>query len=74
MRQVMFFFVCLVFETGFLFSLYRPGCPGTHFVDQADLKLRNLLGLRACSTTPSASDVLKNAYLKAFRLGQWWHL
>jgi hypothetical protein len=22
-------------------SLYSPGCPGTHFVDQADLKLRN---------------------------------
>jgi hypothetical protein len=23
-------------------SLYSPGCPGTHFVDQAGLKLRNL--------------------------------
>jgi hypothetical protein len=22
-------------------SLHSPGCPGTHFVDQADLKLRN---------------------------------
>jgi hypothetical protein len=22
-------------------SLYSPGCPGTHFVDQAGLKLRN---------------------------------
>jgi hypothetical protein len=22
-------------------SLYDPGCPGTHFVDQAGLKLRN---------------------------------
>jgi hypothetical protein len=40
-------------------SLYSPGCPGTHFVDQADLKLRNLpasasrvLGLKACATTP----------------------
>jgi hypothetical protein len=22
-------------------SLYSPGCPGTHFVDQAGLELRN---------------------------------
>jgi hypothetical protein len=41
-------------------SLYSPGCPGTHFVDQAGLELRNLpasasrvLGLKACTTTPS---------------------
>jgi hypothetical protein len=40
-------------------SLYSPGCPGTHFVEQAGLKLRNLsasasqvLGLKACTTTP----------------------
>jgi hypothetical protein len=39
-------------------SLYSPGYPGTHFVDQAGLKLRNLpasasqvLGLKACATT-----------------------
>jgi hypothetical protein len=31
-------------------SLYSPGCPGTHFVDQAGLELRNLLA--------SASQVL----------------
>jgi hypothetical protein len=38
--------------------LYSPGCPGTHFVDQVGLKLRNLpasasqgLGLKACTTT-----------------------
>jgi hypothetical protein len=39
--------------------LYNPaGCPGTHFVDQAGLELRNLpasasqvLGLKACATT-----------------------
>jgi hypothetical protein len=50
-------FVCfLFFETGFLCS---PDCPGTHFVDQAGLELRNLpasasrmLGLKACTTTP----------------------
>ena len=56
-----FFFVCLFL---FLFfrdrvSLCSPGYPGTHFVDQAGLKLRNLpasasrvLGLKACATTP----------------------
>jgi hypothetical protein len=39
-------------------SLCSPGCPGTHFVDQASLELRNLpasasqlLGLKACATT-----------------------
>ena len=31
--------LCLFSETGFLYS---PGCPGTQFVDQADLELRNL--------------------------------
>jgi hypothetical protein len=39
-------------------SLYSPGCPGTHFVDQAGHELRNLsvsasqvLGLKECATT-----------------------
>jgi hypothetical protein len=39
-------------------SLYNPGCPGTHFVDQAGLELRNppasasrVLGLKTCATT-----------------------
>jgi hypothetical protein len=37
-------------------SLYSPRCPGTHFVEQAGLKLRNppasasqVLGLKACA-------------------------
>jgi hypothetical protein len=60
------FFVCLFFFFCFLFlffetvSLYSSGCPGTHFVDQAGLELRNspasaspVLGLKACTTTPS---------------------
>jgi hypothetical protein len=41
-------------------SLYSLGCPGTHFVDQAGLKLRNppasasrVLGLKACATMPN---------------------
>jgi hypothetical protein len=47
-------------------SLYSPGCPGTHFVDQAGLKLRNppasaswVLGLKACATTPRRDYFLK---------------
>jgi hypothetical protein len=41
-------------------SLCSPGCPRTHFVDQAGLELRNppasasrVLGLKACATTSS---------------------
>jgi hypothetical protein len=34
-----FFFFFLVFRGRV--SLYSPGCPGTHFVDQAGLELRN---------------------------------
>jgi hypothetical protein len=52
-----FFFFFLVFQDRV--SLYSPGCPGTHFVDQAGLELRNLpasafrvLGLKARTTTP----------------------
>jgi hypothetical protein len=40
-------------------SLCISDCPGTHFVDQAGLELRNppasasrVLGLKACTTTP----------------------
>jgi hypothetical protein len=40
-------------------SLYSSGCPGTYFVDQASLELRNppasaswVLGLKAFATTP----------------------
>jgi ABC-type multidrug transport system permease subunit len=51
-------FVCLVLVFRDRVSLCSPGCPGTHFVDQAFLELRNLpasasqvLGLKACATT-----------------------
>jgi hypothetical protein len=54
-------------------SLCTPGCPGTHFVDQAGLKLRNLpasasqvLGLKVCATTPSLFIILtENSLLTA---------
>jgi hypothetical protein len=36
---VFWFFGFLVFRDRV--SLYSPGCPGTHFVDQAGLELRN---------------------------------
>jgi hypothetical protein len=45
--------------------LYSLGCPGTHFVDQAGLELRNppasasrVLGLKACATTPGFKGIL----------------
>jgi hypothetical protein len=54
-------FLFLFFETGFLYS---PGCPRTHFVDQAGLELRNppasasrVLGLKACATMPGSLDL-----------------
>jgi hypothetical protein len=56
-----FLFVCLFFVFRDRVSLYSPGCPGTHFVEQADLELRNLpasasrvLGSKACATMPGS--------------------
>jgi hypothetical protein len=55
-------FVCLFFDR---VSLYTPGCPGTHFINQAGLELRNppasafqVLGLKACATTAWRSEGL----------------
>jgi hypothetical protein len=55
---VLFIFILFYFFRDWV-SLYSPGCPGTHFVDQAGLELRNppayasqVLGLKACATTP----------------------
>jgi hypothetical protein len=57
--------LCIFAMNNFFFfwdrvSLYSPGCPGTHSVDQAGLKLRNppasasqMLELKACATTSS---------------------
>jgi hypothetical protein len=53
-----FCFVCLFFVFRDRVSLYSPGCPGTHSVDQAGLELRNppasasrVLELKVCATT-----------------------
>ena len=61
LKQMIFFFF---FSFQDRVSLCSPGCPGTHFVDQAGLELRNspasasasasrVLGLKACATMPS---------------------
>jgi hypothetical protein len=69
--QPVIFFVFVVGLVWFWFwffrdrvSLYSPGCPGTHFVDQAGLELRNppasnsqVLGLKACTTMPGCKCV-----------------
>jgi hypothetical protein len=63
---MVFFFFCFVLFRDRV-SLYSPGCPGAHFVDQAGLELRNppasasrLLGLKACDTTPGHLYVFKD--------------
>jgi hypothetical protein len=66
------FFVCLFVFCFFCFffrdrvSLYSPGCPGTHFVEQAGLELRNppasasqVLGLKASATTARLEPCLE---------------
>jgi hypothetical protein len=69
-------FLVVVVVVGFLFlfcffprqgSLYSSGCPGTHFVDQAGLELRNppasasqVLGLKVCTTMPSLKILLNS--------------
>jgi hypothetical protein len=57
-QLVFFLFVCLVLVFRDRVSLYSPGCPGTHFVEQAGLEPINLpasasqvLGLKASATT-----------------------
>jgi hypothetical protein len=58
MRIILTTFIGFVWLVGLVFpdrvSLCSPGCPGTHFVDQAGLELRNppasalqVLGLKA---------------------------
>jgi hypothetical protein len=57
---IFYFFIFLVFRDRV--SLCSPGCPGTHFVDQSGLELRNppasasqVLGLKAGATTPGSA-------------------
>jgi hypothetical protein len=55
-----FVLFCFVFQDRV--SLYNPGCPGTHSVDQAGFKLSNppasasrVLGIKACTTTTGST-------------------
>jgi hypothetical protein len=56
------FFFCFFFVFVFVFlfrdrvSLYSPGCPGAHFVDQAGLELRNPPS--SASRVPSSFNLL----------------
>jgi hypothetical protein len=68
-------FVCLFFRDRV--SVYSPGCPGTHFVDQAGLELINLpasasrvLELKAWATTPRWIT----PFLLALSLGEIWDI
>jgi hypothetical protein len=61
---VCFVLFCFVFQDRV--SLYSPGCPGTHFVDQAGLELRNLpasaswvLGLKVCAARPGSGSFIE---------------
>jgi hypothetical protein len=74
-----FFFFFLVFRDRV--SLCSFGCPGTHFVDQAGLELRNppasasqVLGLKACATTPGLLTFFWGTMFSLVR-SQWkWFL
>ena len=78
-KSVYFFYLFIYFLFFFFFLVFRdrvslcsPGCPGTHFVDQAGLKLRNppasasqVLGLKACTTTARPEILFFKKYLSS---------
>jgi hypothetical protein len=68
--MILILFVCL-FACLLVFkdrvSLYIPGCPGTHSIDQAGLKIRNppvsasrVLGLKVCAIMQGYDCIFKN--------------
>jgi hypothetical protein len=66
MTTFFFWFLVFVFFRDRV-SLYSPGSPGTHSVDQAGLELRNLpasafqvLGLKVCATTARLTTFLNS--------------
>jgi hypothetical protein len=67
---VLFVFLFCLFFVRYRVSLCSPGCPGTHSVDQAGIKLRNLLasasqvlGLKICTTTARLSHIFLSGWL-----------
>jgi hypothetical protein len=71
--SLFFFFFFFFFFFPDRVSLYSPGCPGTHSVDQADLELRNLpasasqvLGSKACATTAWHFFFFKVSFIYVF--------
>jgi hypothetical protein len=64
-RHKIFYFILFLFFRDRV-SPCSPGCPGTHFVDQAGLELRNpsasasqVLGLKVCATTARQNFVFE---------------
>jgi hypothetical protein len=56
-------------------SLCSPGCPGIHFVDQADLELRDppasasqVLGLKVWTTTPGEMHHFEKDFLQSVNI------
>jgi hypothetical protein len=83
MRDFCFVLFCfalfLFFVSWDKVSLYSPGCPGAHFVDQASLELRNspasaswVLGLKACATTPSNERLLRRCCCRISNVVCWY--
>jgi hypothetical protein len=76
----MFIIIIIIIIILFIFLFFRdrvslcsPGCPETHSVDQAGLELRNppasasqVLGLKACATTPSFNNVYYFCFIVCF--------
>jgi hypothetical protein len=77
-QKTMSFFVLVCLFVRDRVSLYSPGCPGTHSVDQAALELRNppasatqVLGLKENSVLILSSN---NCLCSAFLQGEHIHL
>jgi hypothetical protein len=76
-----FLFFCFFFFSRDRVSLYSLGCPGTHFVDQAGLELRNpsasasqVLGLKVSATTAwLQEDLLTLTIATEAGRGNDWH-
>jgi hypothetical protein len=63
------------FFSGNRVSLYGPSCPGTQFVDQVGLELRNppvsasqVLGSKACATTAQPKFLFKSFKSKILKI------